>query len=124
MDVAYLLLTAHLLIALLSLAIYIVRGVLMLVNSPAVTGLLALTSASIATGLLLLSGGLLAWLGGHGWDHFVLSKLIGFSLYVLLGLIALKPGLYKPVAISLWLLGLSAFVYLFLGSLHWLVVLD
>lgn len=123
MDVAYLLLKAHLVLALLSLTIYSVRGILMLINSPAVAGLMALSSASVTTGLLLLTGALLAWLGGHGWDHFVLSKLLGASLYVLFGLVALKPGLNKPVAIGLWIAGLTAFIYLFLGSLRWWVTL-
>ncbi len=114
---------AHTAFAVLSLLIYGVRGVLMLVKSPAVVGKLALTSATTAMLLLLVSGGWLAWASGHGLDGFVVTKLLGLTLYLLLGTIALKPGLSKPVAIGLWLAGLAAFISTFMVAMRWLPVL-
>jgi hypothetical protein len=43
--------------------------------------------------------------------------------YVIVGMIALKPGLSKPVAISLWVAGLAAFVTTFAVGKHWLPAL-
>ena len=115
MDTNTLLLKAHTIAALLSVAVYLLRGVLMLTNSPAVTGKAVVGSASLSM-LILLGTGL--WMAlfttPHGVDGFVIIKAVGLIVYVVLGVIALKPGLSKVAASVLWLLGLASFVYTFL----------
>lgn len=115
MDTATLILKVHAIIALLSVVIYLVRGFWMLTNNPAVAGKGALAGASLSMLILLGTGLWLAFMSTeHGIDNFTIVKAIGLVAYVILGVIALKPGLGKPVAIVLWLLGLGAFAYTFL----------
>lgn len=115
MDTNTLILKVHAIIALLSLAVYLLRGFWMMTNNPAVTGKTALASATLSMLILLGTGLWLAFMGtSHGIDNFTIIKAVGLVAYVVLGVIALKPGLGKPVAIVLWLLGLGAFAYTFL----------
>ncbi|MDD5391675.1 MAG: SirB2 family protein [Thiothrix sp.] len=114
MDINTFLLKVHVIIALLSLAIYVIRGFWMLTGNPAVSGKSALASASLAMLILLGTGLWMALSGSHGFDRFVTIKAVGLAVYVVLGVIALKPGLGKPAAIVLWLAGLGAFAYTFL----------
>lgn len=111
MDNITLLLKVHAVIALVSLVIYLVRGFWMITNNPAVTGKLALIGASLSMLILLGTGLLLAFIGSHGIDTFVVFKFMGLLAYVVLGVIALKPGLPRPTAIILWLAGLCGFVF-------------
>lgn len=115
MEAHTLLLKLHAIVALLSVAIYLLRGFWMLANSQAVMGKAVLAGASLSMLLLLGTGLWLAFFSTtHGVDAFVIIKSIGLIVYVVLGVIALKPGLDKPIAIVLWLLGLAAFIYTFL----------
>lgn len=115
MDTSTLILKIHAIIALLSVVVYLIRGFWMLTGNPAVTGKAALASASLSMLILLGTGLWLAFISTeHGVDNFVIIKAIGLIVYVVLGVIALKPGLSKPAAIVLWLLGLAAFAYTYL----------
>lgn len=115
MDTSLLILKVHAIIALLSVAIYLLRGLWMLTGNPAVTGKAALASASLSMLILLGTGLWMAFVTTpHGVDNFVINKAIGLIVYVVLGVIALKPGLGKPAAVVLWLVGLLAFAYTFL----------
>lgn len=115
MDTNTLLLKVHAIVALLSIAIYLIRGIWMLTNNPAVTGKAALASASLSMLLLLGTGLWLAFVSTtHGVDNFVIIKAIGLIVYVVLGVIALKPGLGKAAASILWLAGAATFAYTFL----------
>lgn len=115
MDTNTLILKVHAIIALLSVVIYLLRGFWMLTSNPAVTGKSALASASLTMLILLGTGLWLAFVSTpHGVDNFVIIKAIGLIVYVVLGVIALKPGLGKPAAIVLWLLGLAVFAYTYL----------
>jgi uncharacterized membrane protein SirB2 len=115
MDTNTLLIKVHTIIALLSIAIYLLRGIWMLTNNPAVTGKAALASASLSMLILLGTGLWLAFVStAHGVDNFVIIKAIGLIVYVVLGVIALKPGLGKAAAVILWLAGAASFAYTFL----------
>jgi uncharacterized membrane protein SirB2 len=115
MDTNTLIIKAHAIIALLSIAIYLIRGIWMLTNNPAVTGKAALASASLSMLILLGTGLWLAFVStAHGVDNFVIIKAIGLIVYVVLGVIALKPGLGKAAASILWLAGAATFAYTFL----------
>jgi uncharacterized membrane protein SirB2 len=123
MDLMTLLAKVHVIIALLSLAIFFIRGFWMLTSNPAVTGKAALASASLSMLILLGTGLGMVFLNGLVFDGWVITKAIGLVAYVILGVIALKPGLGKPAAMVLWLAGLGAFVYTFMVAKHMLPAL-
>lgn len=114
-----LLIKAHSGFAYLTLLIYIIRGVMMLFSSPLTNARSVLGAASIATLVLFGLGVFIAFEKHLSFaDGFVLTKIIGLLLFVAFGVIALKQGLSKPIAIILWLLGLAAFVYTYLIATH------
>jgi len=118
MDLAFLLNT-HTSLAGLVLLIYIVRAIMMLANSGKTNSRYILSIASFATLLLFGLGVYLAFLLKYSFaDGYVLTKIIGLLFFVGFGTIALKQGLSKPVASVLWLIGLLAFIYTFLISIH------
>lgn len=105
----------HLIVAAISVLIYVIRGVMMLANASAVNSRGLLSIVSVFTILLFASGVYMGFGKGLSFtDGFILSKIIGLLLYVAFGVVALKQGLSKPVASILWLLGLAAFVYTYL----------
>ncbi|WML89142.1 SirB2 family protein [Thiothrix lacustris] len=115
MDTNMPIVKVHAIVALLSVVVYLIRGFWMLTNNPAVTGKAALASASLSMLLLLVTGLWLALISTtHGVDSFVIIKAVGLIVYVVLGVIALKPGLSKATATILWLAGLATFIYTFL----------
>jgi uncharacterized membrane protein SirB2 len=114
MDVA-LIIKIHAILALVSIVVYIIRGGLMLTNSAAVNSKPLLAGASASMLLLLVTGIVAVVMAGLPFtDGFVILKIIGLVIYVVLGIAALKPGMAKGASIILWLLGLAAFAYTFL----------
>lgn len=109
-----LILTAHSVLAIVALVIYVIRGGMMVANSKSTNSRSMLTAASFT---ILIVFGLGVYLGFQQKlsfaDGYMLSKIIGLLLFVGFGVIALKHGLAKGVAIILWLLGLAAFAYTF-----------
>ena len=107
-----LLIKAHSGIAIVTLVIYIIRGVMMLANSSKTNSRGLLAVASLFTLLLFGLGVYLGFMQKLSFaDGFMLTKIISLLLFVALGVIALKQGLSKPIASVLWLLGLAAFIY-------------
>ncbi|GAA0420942.1 hypothetical protein GCM10009133_31720 [Cocleimonas flava] len=118
MDLS-LLIKAHSGIAIAVLIIYIVRGALMLANSPKTNSATVLSIASIFTLLLFGLGVYIGFAQNLSFaDGFILTKIISLLLFVAFGTIALKKGLSKAVASGLWLLGLVAFIYASLIATH------
>ncbi|MEE9325653.1 MAG: SirB2 family protein [Cocleimonas sp.] len=110
---------AHSGIAILALLIYCVRGAMMLADSPKTNSRGVLSIASIITIVLFGFGVYLGFMKHLSFtDGFVMTKIIGLLLFVAFGVISLKKGLSKPVAIFLWFLGLAAFIYTYLVALH------
>ena len=103
---------AHFIFIWISLLFYLMRGGLVFANKPSKT----ITTLSAISSMALFGSGIaMVFLisnisFANGW---VMTKLVGILLYVSLGVIALKPGLSKPTAIFLWLLGLAVFAYTF-----------
>lgn len=107
----------HIIFAAITLLVFIIRGVMMLAGNTSSRTMLALSSITtiflFASGLYLGFVHHLSFAGG-----FVGTKLIGLLLFVGFGVIALKQGLSKSVAIVLWLLGLASFIYTYLIATH------
>ena len=118
MDLS-LLIKAHSGIAIAVLIIYIIRGAMMLANSPKTNSAAVLSIASIFTLLLFGLGVYIGFAQNLSFaDGFILTKIISLLLFVAFGTIALKKGLSKVVASGLWLLGLVAFIYASLIATH------
>lgn len=102
----------HIVIAGLILLIYIVRGAMMLAGAAAVNSKVMLGISSLLAILLFASGVYMGFTKHLSFaDGFMLTTLIGFLLFIIFGVIALKHGLPKLIASILWLLGLAAFIY-------------
>lgn len=114
MDLA-LLVKVHAIMALISIVVYIIRGVLMLTGSAAVNSKPLLAGASASMLLLLVTGIVAVIMAGLSFTSgFVILKIIGLVVYVALGIAALKPGMAKGTSIILWALGFAVFAYTFL----------
>ena len=123
MDLS-LLIKAHSGIAIVTLLIYIIRGLMMLSNSSKTNSRGLLAVASLFTLLLFGLGVYLGFMQKLSFaDGFILTKIISLLLFVAFGVIALKQGLSKPIASILWLLGLAAFIYASLIGSHLLLPL-
>ena len=106
---------AHIIVAGLALLIYIIRGLMMLASSSTVNSALMLAMSSAFTVLIFAIGIYMGFAKHLSFaDGFMLTKIIGFLLFVMFGIISLKKGLSKAKAIIFWLIGLSAFVYTYL----------
>ncbi len=102
----------HIIIAGMVLLVYIIRGAMMLAGSAAVNSRSVLAISSLLTILLFASGVYMGFAKHLSFaDDFVLSTIIGFLLFVIFGVIALKHGLPKIIASVLWVLGLLAYIY-------------
>ncbi len=107
----------HVFMAIASLVIYFIRGIMMLagnVHSRPMMALASLTTLLLfATGVYLGFALKMSFAGGY-----IATKIIGLLLYVGFGVIALKQGLSRTVASVLWLIGLLAFIYTYLIATH------
>jgi len=106
----YMMHNTHFVLALVSVTVYFIRGGMMLANY---TSRSMIAIASITTLILFATGLALVFTSdtmsfANSW---VMTKMVGMLLYVFFGVIALKEGLSKPIAIILWLLGLALFAY-------------
>lgn len=102
----------HVIVAGLVLLVYIVRGAMMLAGVAAVNSRLVLAISSLLTILLFASGVYMGFAKHLSFANgFMLTTIIGFLLFVIFGVVALKNGLPKIIASILWALGLAAFIY-------------
>lgn len=102
----------HIIVAVLVLVVYVIRGAMMLAGAAAVNSRPVLAISSVLTILLFASGVYMGFVKHLSFaDGFVLTTLLSFLLFVIFGVIALKHGLTKIPASILWLLGLAAYIY-------------
>jgi len=101
----------HLAVVVLSLLIYLGRALLSLTGSVLANHPLALKGAGAMLLLVLLSAaGLCFTIGQYPVvDGWLTEKLIGLVLYVVLGILSLKPTLAKPARLGLMVVALAAF---------------
>jgi uncharacterized membrane protein SirB2 len=99
--------------AALSIAGFVVRGVLMLRDSPWLQSRLARVAPHVVDTVLLGSAIALAWLSGQYpfAQSWLTAKVLGLLAYIALGTIALKRGRGRPVRAAAFVLALAAVTY-------------
>ena len=104
----------HLVTIVVTLALFLLRGVWMMMGSPRLQARWARIVPHLNDTLLLASGVALAVLTQqyplvHGW---LTAKLFALIVYIVLGTIALKRGKTKTQRVSAWIAALLVFVYM------------
>lgn len=104
----------HVSFALLSISGFFARGVLMIRGSDLLQRRWIKTAPHMVDTVLLLSAVILA----SQWGFAALSmpwlqaKIGALLVYILLGVIAIRPGQSKPVRITAWLAAMLTFAYI------------
>lgn len=112
---AYLILkTAHVASAILSIAGFAIRGVLMLRGSPLLRLRFVRIAPHVVDTVLLASAVALAWLLGqvpfvHGW---ITAKVLALLAYIVLGTIALKRGRTRHARFVAFIAALAVAAYI------------
>lgn len=109
----------HLLMATLTIAIFLAQGVLAL----AAPGVLRAKPLRIATHviytLLLLTA--IALLVAYGWNPldfgWILTKIALLIAFIVLGVLAFRPNLGKPVRVASWVAGVAALLWAYSSGL-------
>lgn len=93
---------------------FVLRGVLMLRQSPALNSRAARILPHLVDTLLLSSAIALAWLSGqYPFDQsWLTAKLLGLLAYIVLGSVALKRGSSLAVRRNAWIGALLVFAYI------------
>ena len=104
----------HLVTIVITLALFLLRGIWMMMDSPRLQARWARIVPHINDTLLLASGIALAVLMQqyplvHGW---LTAKLFALIAYIVLGTLALKRGKTKAQRVTAWIAGLLVFGYM------------
>lgn len=101
----------HVASILLSLAGFIIRGVLMIFDSPALQSKAAKIAPHIIDTILLVSGiALVVTMGYYPWEQaWLAGKIILLLVYIVVGTMALKRGKTKQIRVVAWVLALGIF---------------
>ncbi|MGV6858331.1 MAG: SirB2 family protein [bacterium] len=113
------LLTVHVTAVILSLTGFLGRGLLMIRESPWLHTRPAKVLPHVVDTVLLGSAiGLVFMRGFYPWEQpWLLGKIIGLLLYILIGTVAIKRGKTKTVRVVAWLLALAVFANIVLMAL-------
>jgi uncharacterized membrane protein SirB2 len=100
--------------AVISIGGFVVRGVLMLADSPVLQARFVRIAPHVVDTALLASAAWLAWFLGqvpfvNGW---ITAKLLALVVYIGLGTVALKRGRTKPVRVAAFAGALAAAAYI------------
>jgi len=106
--------TLHLTTIALSLALFVLRGLWMIAESPRLQARWARIVPHLNDTVLLVSGISLAYTLGlspleHGW---LAAKIVALLAYIMLGTIALKRGKTRGQRIAAWIAALLVFGYM------------
>lgn len=98
----------------ISVAGFFVRGLASFAGAPWVRGRMARTLPHVVDTVLLLSALGLAWMlrltpGNSSW---LLAKIVGLVVYVMLGVVALRPGRPRGVRMVAWLAALATVAWI------------
>ena len=104
----------HVACVVLSGAGFLLRGILMLDDSPLLQRRWMKIVPHVNDTILLLAALTLAVMAG--WypfvDAWITAKVFGLIAYIILGSLALKPGRSRAVRFSSWLAALAMFAYI------------
>jgi uncharacterized membrane protein SirB2 len=106
--------TLHLATIAISLALFILRGLWMIAESPRLSARWARIVPHVNDTVLLVSGISLAYTLGlspleHGW---LAAKIVALLAYIMLGTMALKRGKTRGQRIAAWIAALLVFGYM------------
>jgi len=106
--------TLHLTTIALSLALFVLRGLWMIAESPRLQARWARIVPHLNDTVLLVSGISLAYTLGlspleHGW---LAAKIVALLAYIMLGTMALKRGKTRGQRIAAWIAALLVFGYM------------
>ena len=104
----------HVVTVLVSVTLFVLRGVWMLRDSPRRYARWARVVPHVNDSMLLFSGVGLALLSQQYplREEWLTAKLVGLLLYIALGLVALRWGKTKRVRATAWVAALAVFVYI------------
>ena len=111
----YLLLkTVHQTAVVCSITGFFVRGAASLAGGAWVQARWAKTSAELIDTVLLLSAVALAWMAllNPIRTPWLLAKILALVVYVAFGVVALRPGLPRPLRVAAWLAALATVGYI------------
>ncbi len=104
----------HVSFAVLSIVGFIVRGIFMIKDSPLLSAKVVKIAPHIIDTVLLVSAIALAIAAGlspHA-QPWLAAKLIALPLYIVLGVLALKPGRPKSFRIGAWCAAILVFAFI------------
>ncbi len=104
----------HVVFVLLSISGFFARGVLMIRDSALLQQRWVKTVPHVVDTILLLSAIILASQWGFAalGIPWLQAKIAALLVYILLGVIAIRPGRSKPVRIGAWLGAMLTFAYI------------
>lgn len=100
----------HQVTAVLLIAIFVVRGILMLRDSPLNRRLWVTLVSHVNDTLLLTAALYMAWL--LRFPDWVIAKLVALVAFIGVGIVALKRGRTRGVRATAWVGGLALLAYL------------
>ncbi len=111
---AFLLKSIHITCVSLSYTLFLLRGIWMLRESPALQQRWVRIAPHTVDTLLLTSAILLAWQLGYSplEQPWLAAKIVALLLYIVIGSIALKRGKTKRIRIAAWLVAQLIFFYI------------
>lgn len=106
--------TLHVATVVITLALFLLRGVWMIAESPRLAARWTRIVPHINDTVLLVSGIALAWTLGispleHGW---LAAKIVALVAYIVLGTLALKRGKTRGQRIAAWIAALLVLGYI------------
>jgi uncharacterized membrane protein SirB2 len=100
----------HLATVALSWALFFVRGVWMIADSPRLGARWVRVAPHVNDTILLVAALYLATF--HGLQPWLVAKLAALVAYILIGMVALRRGPTKPVRIAAWVVAQLVFLYI------------
>jgi len=109
----------HMLMALLTIALFLGQGVLALTAPRMLRTKPLLIGTHVIYTLLLLSA--IALLVAYGWNPldfgWILMKIALLIGFIVLGVLAFRPNLGKPVRVTAWFAGVGALLWAYSSAL-------
>lgn len=111
--------TFHTIIVMVSIGIFLLRGILVLTTSSLAQAGWLLSISALATLGIFISGVIMAFAIQMPFNSgYVMTSIVGLILFVGISVLAFKPHIGKGTSLLLWLLGLIVVAYTYQVSTH------